>query len=526
MSLCLIIQDKNNLFVSVDSAISTPTEQNTYKRISNNGKKFFKYFNKGIFCSGNLHQVNKIINYIENIDYWDIYNIQQFLRNNLLNEIEFVVFNENSTIEQISPYNEYEIIFHDIPIDNAIRVLTAGTKTQEAYDLCVNQLQNHINIIDLIRNTYEDLQDETVGGNIYIYCNNKLINEFNLDSKNNNEHLLIANTIVGNLIISNNLLVENSSGTFSVNKDGITVTAMTMTLTNASATNRILLNGTDVIKVQKKVSGNWVDNLKLDTNGDLILSNYSTTTQMNSAISVSASQLQSQITSVSGNVSTLTQTVNGINTRVATAEGNISTLNQTATSLQTQITTTNGNVSTVTQTASDLSVAINNTKVTIDSTNGITIFNGGFKIKNSNSIDVFSVDTSGSVTLAGNLYNTSNNKTVRLYNGKLEIGSGNSAGGNTSWFQNIVGSIYGEYYRLAPLPSEESLIIHANKSLYMRSTYYSSVGWGMGSAGHVFDGRVQLNSDIYMNTSRGMRSFTPTRLTDTPEGDFVLSATW
>ncbi len=275
---------------------------------------------------------------------------------------------------------------------------------------------------------------------------------------------------------------EINTGTLTaINIDSVNITGSNLTLNNSL--NRILMNSTDIFKLQKKVNNSWTDLIKIDTNGNLsiTLSGYATTTDVNNAKTEAVNSANSSTDSKLTNYSTSAQVTTAINV--------------SANGLQSQITSLNGNVSTINQTINGLTVSVNNSKTIFD-TNGLTIKNGGFKIQNSYNVDVFGVDTSGNVTLAGNLYNTSMNKTVRLYNGKLEIGSGNSAGGNGSWFQNIIGSIYGEYYRLAPLPSEESLIIHANKSLYLKSTYYSSVGYGLGSSGHVFTGNVTLNSNI------------------------------
>ncbi len=213
---------------------------------------------------------------------------------------------------------------------------------------------------------------------------------------------VIGDYIVGNIIMSNNLYITNTAGTVSIDKDGMNVTSMSMTLTNATATNRIILNGTDVIRVQKKVSNTWNDLLYINNDGELKLATYSTTADMNSAITISANGLQSQITATNGNVSTLTQTVNGLSSTVSSQGGSISTLQQTASSLQSQITATNGNVSTVAQTANNLSIAINNTKVVINSTDGITITNGGLKIMNGNTVN-FKITTDGQMYLRSNL---------------------------------------------------------------------------------------------------------------------------
>ncbi len=310
---------------------------------------------------------------------------------------------------------------------------------------------------------------------------------------------IIGDYIVGNIIMSNNLFLTNTSGTTTIDKDGINVTSMTMTLTNATNSNRILLNSTDVIKIQKKVNGAWIDNFSIDNNGNLklsILDNYSTTTEMNAAINVSANSLTStftqQINSVDGkvttntqNISTLNQTVNSISTRVSTAEGNISTFNQTATSLQTQIDNTNGNVSTITQTVNNFSVAINNTKVTIDSTNGVTINNGGLRIMNGNTVN-FKITTDGQMYLRSN-----------LCSGRISILS------NKIWFNSTMyedgtistdgGQIYQFFNNFYISTTQTSIpIIIGNDSYYYKCIpTYSSSGFT-----HDFYGKARIQTSL------------------------------
>ena len=62
MSSCLIIQQKNRLFIGADSAISVK-HINKYIRCSNNGKKLFKIKNEIVFASGNIEVVNKAIDF-------------------------------------------------------------------------------------------------------------------------------------------------------------------------------------------------------------------------------------------------------------------------------------------------------------------------------------------------------------------------------------------------------------------------------------------------------------------------------
>ena len=69
-------------------------------------------------------------------------------------------------------------------------------------------------------------------------------------------------------------------------------------------------------------------------------------------------KLLSNIQTVEGNVSTLTQTMSGFETRIQTIEGNVSTLTQTVSKFETRIQTVEGNLSTLTQTVNKFETRI------------------------------------------------------------------------------------------------------------------------------------------------------------------------
>lgn len=66
---------------------------------------------------------------------------------------------------------------------------------------------------------------------------------------------LIAQVLVGKITISENLLIDNSSGTFEVNSDGVTITDLDLTITRSDGKSAILLNTTDGIKIQGDLDG-------------------------------------------------------------------------------------------------------------------------------------------------------------------------------------------------------------------------------------------------------------------------------
>ncbi|MDD5416923.1 MAG: phage tail protein [Candidatus Aenigmarchaeota archaeon] len=80
-----------------------------------------------------------------------------------------------------------------------------------------------------------------------------------------------AQRLIGQIIASINLTITNTAGNFFVDKDGVTIEDMDLTITRTGNTSRILANATDGFKIQKYVTDSWVDKLYADVDGNLIL---------------------------------------------------------------------------------------------------------------------------------------------------------------------------------------------------------------------------------------------------------------
>lgn len=132
------------------------------------------------------------------------------------------------------------------------------------------------------------------------------------------------------------------------------------------------------------------------------------------SLQATAQGLGARITDAEGNITTLQATAQGLSSRVTSAEGDISTLEQTAQGLSTRVTSAEGGISTLTQTASGISARVttietdgvekvSNTAVDIN-TSGIEIKSTGvFKVDMTN----FKIDANGNVTVTGQINATS-----------------------------------------------------------------------------------------------------------------------
>jgi len=81
---------------------------------------------------------------------------------------------------------------------------------------------------------------------------------------------VIADRLLGRILISNNLYMENDSGKFSFTNDGATLTDASLTINHSTLPSRILMNATDGIKIQKDVTGTWTDRFSIDVDGDIL----------------------------------------------------------------------------------------------------------------------------------------------------------------------------------------------------------------------------------------------------------------
>ncbi len=131
---------------------------------------------------------------------------------------------------------------------------------------------------------------------------------------------------------------------------------------------------------------------------------------LRTTITETASGLRADITSNTGEITSLKATAQGLQTRVTNAEGDISTLTQTAQGLQTRVTNAEGDISTLTQTASGISARVtsieddgagkvNNTAVLIDG-NGVEIKSTGRLLVDMTN---FKINSSGDVTVTGTI---------------------------------------------------------------------------------------------------------------------------
>ena len=86
--------------------------------------------------------------------------------------------------------------------------------------------------------------------------------------KDNEIYLLVADAIIGKLLVGSNLHIENTANQFILNDEGCTITDATVTITRSDEKSRILLDPTNGIKIQKN-TGSFIDVFSADALGNL-----------------------------------------------------------------------------------------------------------------------------------------------------------------------------------------------------------------------------------------------------------------
>lgn len=321
---------------------------------------------------------------------------------------------------------------------------------------------------------YDERQVKLLGSGLYTTSDNwasvdaaiGAITYFNPETNQYvNDYGVIAKTIVGNLILGNNLKIFNQSGSFKITDDGMEYGNTKNTfIVNPNNNNELLCISKKVGSTTQKifyVDSNGVLHITGDGAGIDLTSNetvsqvvhtamgdYSTTVQMEAAISASAQAISSYVSQtyetktnagqaygdirseISQTAGSITQTVSNnyteLNGKIKTNSDNISTLNQTATEISATVssnyTDLNGRVSTNTSNialnADNIALKVNTSdytgtklvsminltpseiklaasKITLE---GIVTANNYFKIKTDGSMEATNGKFSGQIT--------------------------------------------------------------------------------------------------------------------------------
>lgn len=264
MSSCLVLQTREKLYIGADTSSSIFVNNKLY-RLNNSTKKLFQLNNNSIlYCAGNNLIASKVKDYIipfYNNKYFSFYKLQDWLLKNFalvkgkqtIYDVEILIAtieNNETIVYQLSQYNNYELTIHKPP-KNGVQILSAGIKNQDCMSYAEKELLSKNGVKAIYTNTFNALSCNYIGGNLDLY-------EISIDSLNkiyNNEKIyengiqyianvfkkksvsINAEVLLSKLVMSENLWIENSSGTYKFDENGF-----------------IASNGTNTIKIQPNKS--------------------------------------------------------------------------------------------------------------------------------------------------------------------------------------------------------------------------------------------------------------------------------
>lgn len=82
---------------------------------------------------------------------------------------------------------------------------------------------------------------------------------------------IIAERLMGKIVIANNLHIENDTGMFRFDQHGATLRDADLTINHRTAPSRVLINAIDGLRIQRNTGTAWENNLSIDVNGNLSL---------------------------------------------------------------------------------------------------------------------------------------------------------------------------------------------------------------------------------------------------------------
>lgn len=236
MSSCVVIQQNSNVFVASDTAISANIFNKRY-RLEGSVNKVFRKNDDIVFCSGNLETATKCRAYIDkmnNIDIEEMQKVASLLYIDGMFEI-FIVKNDNGCVKsyQLSSYNNFTPI-ERIVDKGMTEIYALGFNTVSM----LNTLEAEIRATDVlsaIQNTFNKNVCVEVGGGVDIlYFHNGYLQEKSYKLKDNTIalpisikqsdcELVIADTLIGNMVLSKELYVSNENVSFKIEGDGLKV---------------------------------------------------------------------------------------------------------------------------------------------------------------------------------------------------------------------------------------------------------------------------------------------------------------
>lgn len=157
--------------------------------------------------------------------------------------------------------------------NDALDLATKTIKSTSGQDFIIDQAGIRGRKL-LENNTLSPNQLWMANNGIYMTTDNWQSSDLALGEINFNgitKYGLAADILVGNLFITEALMIKNESNTVSIDAKGFNATNASITLNSKSGKNQIILNPDDAFRIKSKVNGIYEDRFYVDVDGNLNL---------------------------------------------------------------------------------------------------------------------------------------------------------------------------------------------------------------------------------------------------------------
>lgn len=393
MSACIVFQQNKKSYVASDGAVSINFGEGNV-RIKNDYKKTFCYENNLIFCSGRIRIVEVIVSEIKKKKDIKIEDIVQICRSNYayegLLELFLTKYDEGIISYQLSSYNNFTPIKRVID-ENNTEVLSLGFNASRNLETIFKHVGKCKSIEEMIENIYRDICCEEVGGTVDIYeissMGIKNILTINLKDRMTiterfvaEGNLIVAETIVGKLLVGQNLIVANENNSMIIDNEGITIEANKLTIKGIQGQDYSFTSYFEMVNNQISLG---VKDAKKYTDAQIKI------TDGKIAQKVSNSEFNTY----------KEQTANSISQKVSKGSEFSTEFSQNANGF-------------------DFKIGNNGTNIQMDR-NGMVVRNGGIAIKNNSGKNVLEGDTDGNLKVSGKFTTQGENYKLELASNKL-----------------------------------------------------------------------------------------------------------
>lgn len=226
------MQNKDNIIFASDTAVSMSNGENSFR--VDNITKLSEHEDYIMFCSGKMWIRDLLLSKLKY--FTSIEELHDILKLEILPickemDLEVIVAKKDvSEVVMLSSYDEFN--FNSSKSTDDLNLFVVGKNTDEISILFEKKFNGHV--INSLQNTYEEISCPEIGGNldVWILSNGnlekrvieidklQLIDEIEAYKR---LELVIADRLVGRVILGNKLVIESNSGITQLNGDTITI---------------------------------------------------------------------------------------------------------------------------------------------------------------------------------------------------------------------------------------------------------------------------------------------------------------